>query len=163
MVSTIIRMRGSPRMAAYQYWEFLFFLAGHYSVHTYGVISSTRRNLFRHQDDIEGIRLYLREAGESRDMPFLRILRAPLQRCVVIEVETSSQLAGPTQPTGMIAPEKQAKLGFPTAARGHRRLGMTAETRNMQSWGAAVPIRACSHHRRGRKRPPVCVFCSVIL
>ena len=104
---------------------------------TYRKTTLSRPKTFRHQDDIEGIHLRLREADVH--IPWvtsgvyvhaLPILRALLLRCV-IPVERWGRHNRPVT----IAAEKQAKLGFPTAAGDRRRLGVTTETRRRRSCG----------------------------
>ena len=82
------------------------------------------RNLFREQDDIEGIHLRLREPAVCAD-----VFRSSVRHCIIeLRISKDRWLLGLTQQTGNDT-EKQAKLGFLTAARERRRLGVTAETR----------------------------------
>ena len=98
---------------------------------TYGKTTLSRPNLFREQDDIEGTRLRLR--GVDGTIPRIPAVCADVfgssVRHCIMELRISKDRcvgAGPTDRV-TIAAEKQAELGFPTAAGDRRRLGVTAK------------------------------------
>ena len=97
------------------------------------------RNLFREQDDIEGIHLRLREAVGPIPRTLASradVFRSSVRHCIIeLRISQDRLLLGPAQQTVTIAGEKQAELGFPTAAGDRRRLGVTAETRQRRSYG----------------------------
>ena len=89
------------------------------------------RNLFRHQDDIEGIHLRLREAvGTIPRIPAVcaDVFRSSVRHCIIeLRISKDRWLLGPTEPTGNDSRGKASKTRLsdgrqrPPAARRDRR------------------------------------------
>ena len=108
---------------------------------TYGKTTLSRQKTFREQDDIEveGILLRLRKViGPIPRIPASRadVFRSSV-RHFIIELRISKDRCcwGRQNRLVTIAAEKQAKLGFPTAAGDRRWLGVTAEIMRRRSCG----------------------------
>ena len=92
---------------------------------------------FRKQNDVEGIRAYVDARGVTLFLGFWRLgqwsLDLPYALAILFINERWPYHA--RQQHVNLELDKQAKLGFPTAAGGRRRLGVIARAQRMQSCG----------------------------